>query len=103
MLYGLIIKTAPSNNSPHPCNPPTYDESEYNNLQTRNVQFSRPVENQGGYLPCPIIIPQRRPGNQARGWMLGYAPMLERCGIDQTTFLNFIDEFNASGKVSIFI
>ena len=56
--------------------------------------------NPPGRLPCPVIIPQRRPGDKSRRWVRAYAPVLAECDIDQYTFLNFIDAFNDSCKVS---
>ncbi|KAJ5602732.1 hypothetical protein N7537_005688 [Penicillium hordei] len=50
----------------------------------------------GGPLPLPIVIPQQRPGSQERGFMAAYAPSLESCGIDQRSFLRFIDETNTA-------
>jgi hypothetical protein len=41
-----------------------------------------------GRLPCPVIIPQRRPRDKKRGFVRAYAPVLESCGIDQKTFLD---------------
>jgi hypothetical protein len=55
--------------------------------------------NQGpikGRLPCPVIIPQRRPRDKKRGFVRAYAPVLENCGIDQKTFLDFLETFHAS-------
>ena len=54
-----------------------------------------------GRLQCPVIIPQRRPEDKSRGWVRAYAPALMNCGIDQYTFLNFLDAFNESSKVSL--
>ena len=48
----------------------------------------------GEPLPLPIVIPQQRPGSQERGFMAAYAPSLELCGIDQRSFLRFIEETN---------
>lgn len=50
-------------------------------------------------LPCPVIIPQRRPGTHGRGFVQAYAPVLAECGIDQTTFLMFLQAFEESVKV----
>ncbi|RAH52103.1 hypothetical protein BO85DRAFT_432276 [Aspergillus piperis CBS 112811] len=50
----------------------------------------------GGPLPLPVVIPQQRPGSQERGFMAAYAPSLESCGIDQRSFLRFIDETNTA-------
>jgi hypothetical protein len=51
-------------------------------------------------LPCPVILPQRRPKNKARGFVRAYAPVLgEYSGIDQKTFLDFLDDFHKSSQV----
>lgn len=47
-------------------------------------------------LPRAVIIPQRRPSDRARGFVRAYPPDLLRCGIDQETFLRFIDGLNKS-------
>lgn len=53
-----------------------------------------------GRLPCPVIIPQRRPRDNKRGFVRAYAPVLEDCGIDQATFLDFLKTFHAASKAS---
>lgn len=50
-------------------------------------------------LQCPVIIPQRRPETRERGMVRAYAPMLLDCGIDQATFLSFLDFFDEAVKV----
>lgn len=52
-----------------------------------------------GRLPCPVIIPQRRPKNKSRGFVRAYAPMLMNCGIDQATFLDFLKAFHKASQV----
>lgn len=52
-----------------------------------------------GGLQLPVIVPQGRPENKSRGWMLCYAPMLASCDISQTEFLDFFKSFNESSKV----
>ncbi|POS74180.1 hypothetical protein DHEL01_v207433 [Diaporthe helianthi] len=47
-------------------------------------------------LPKAVVIPRRRPSDRARGFVRAYAPDLLRCGIDQATFLQFIDGLNKS-------
>ena len=49
-----------------------------------------------GKLPLPVVLPQRRPRNRSRGFVRAYAPMLEECGIDQATWLTFLDTFQKS-------
>ncbi|KAK0102279.1 hypothetical protein ONS95_005901 [Cadophora gregata] len=44
-------------------------------------------------LPCPVILPQRRPRDKKRGFVRAYAPVLEDVGIDQATFLDFLKTF----------
>jgi len=54
----------------------------------------------GGRLPCPVIIPQRRPRDKKRGFVRAYAPVLEDCGIDQASFLDFLKTFHSASKAS---
>ncbi|KAI0144624.1 hypothetical protein GGR57DRAFT_507318 [Xylariaceae sp. FL1272] len=49
-----------------------------------------------GRLQHPVILPQRRPQRRHRGFIRAYAPDLESCGIDQQTFMAFLDEFDKS-------
>ncbi|KAM3071780.1 hypothetical protein ACMFMG_009640 [Clarireedia jacksonii] len=56
-----------------------------------------------GGLSQPVIIPQRRPEDESRGILRAYAPALGDCGIDQETFLDFIDAFNEAHKSSLYL
>ncbi|KXS93614.1 hypothetical protein AC578_5919 [Pseudocercospora eumusae] len=49
-------------------------------------------------LPCPVIIPQRRPRKKSRGFVRAYAPVLQNAGIDQDTFLAFLKNFHRSSQ-----
>ena len=52
-------------------------------------------------LPYPVDLPQRSPKHRSRGFVRAFAPILAECkGIDQDTFLDFLDEFDAAIKVS---
>ncbi|OAL32366.1 hypothetical protein AYO22_00388 [Fonsecaea multimorphosa] len=51
-------------------------------------------------LPLPVILPQRRPEARARGFIRAYAPDLAIKGIDQETFLDFIETFNSASLAS---
>jgi hypothetical protein len=51
-------------------------------------------------LKYPVILPQRRPKRRYRGFVRAYAPDLEACGIDQPTFMAFLDEFDKSTEWS---
>ncbi|KAG4439018.1 hypothetical protein IFR05_005482 [Cadophora sp. M221] len=50
-------------------------------------------------LPYPVIIPQHL-HQEGHGWPRTYSPSLMNCGIGQQAFLNFIDSFNESLKLS---
>ena len=52
-----------------------------------------------GNLPCPVIIPQRRPHKKSRGFVQAYAPVLAECGIDQDTFMEFHKAFFKASQV----
>ncbi|KAK4945607.1 hypothetical protein LTR10_015226 [Elasticomyces elasticus] len=45
-------------------------------------------------LSLPVVLPQRRPKDRTRGFIRAYAPDLAIKGIDQETFLDFIETFN---------
>lgn len=51
-------------------------------------------------LPQPVILPQRRPKSAARGFIRAYAPILGAAGIDQQTFMDFLNSFDKSSKAS---
>ncbi|KIW30966.1 uncharacterized protein PV07_02652 [Cladophialophora immunda] len=52
-------------------------------------------------LPCPVILPQRRPKDKTRGFVRAYAPLLGECaGIDQKTFIDFINDLDRASKAS---
>jgi hypothetical protein len=53
-----------------------------------------------GRLPLTVILPQRRPKNRSRGFIRAYAPVLENCGIDQATWLTFLDTFQKSSAAN---
>jgi hypothetical protein len=50
-------------------------------------------------LPCPVVVPQRRPKNKSRGFVRAYAPVLLEAGIDQDTFIQFLEEWDKSAQV----
>ena len=51
-------------------------------------------------LDCPVIIPQRRPGSRKRGFVHAYAPALADCGIDETTFSDFLKDLYRASQAS---
>lgn len=52
------------------------------------------------HLRHPVIIPQRRPGQNARGFIRAYAPSLEPHGISLDAFLTFLKNFDRAAAVS---
>lgn len=69
----------------------------------RNHTFLSNQQIQHHRLPMPVILPQRRPGARARGFIHAYAPLLQDVGIDQTTFIDFIKELNMATAPSPWI
>ncbi|RGP71005.1 hypothetical protein FSPOR_3693 [Fusarium sporotrichioides] len=57
----------------------------------------------GQRLEMPVILAQRRPKNRSRGFVRGYAPILEDVGISQETWLDFLDKFDAASMASPWI
>lgn len=51
-------------------------------------------------LSSPVVIPQRRPGNKERGFVEAYAPDLQAFGINQETFIAFIQAINKAVQAS---
>lgn len=51
-------------------------------------------------MSLPVILPQRRPKDRHRGFIRAYAPVLETKGIDQKTFLEFIETFDKASQAS---
>lgn len=56
-----------------------------------------------GRLELPVVITQRRPKARTRGFTRAYAPILQNVGIDQETFLDFIDQLNKAVEPSPWI
>lgn len=93
---------------------PTYDESEQEYQPVD--ELVRDVMNTGrppptstcngtpvtsrSQLPCPVILPQRRPRKKARGFIRAYSPVLSDCGISQEVFLKFLKNFHTSSQAS---
>ncbi|CAG8075600.1 unnamed protein product [Penicillium nalgiovense] len=67
------------------------------------VEMAGPPPENLQRLPCPVIIPQRRPRNKDRGFVRAYAPILQDCGIDQETFLQFLEYLDVVNHASAWI
>ena len=59
-----------------------------------------PLNHPTNPLQRPVIIPQRRPGARARGFVHAYAPDLADKGIYQETFMSFIETFHKASQAS---
>jgi hypothetical protein len=51
-------------------------------------------------LPMPVILPQRRPKDKSRGFVRAYAPLLGPSGIDEKTFIDFLNQLDIAAKAS---
>jgi hypothetical protein len=93
--------------------PPTYEESEAlpagapeGDRMMREEQMIRELVQMAGpsqpaqKLPCPVIIPQRRPRKKQYGFVRAYAPVLSDCGVSQELFLQFLVDWEKASKVN---
>ncbi|CAI7570854.1 unnamed protein product [Penicillium pancosmium] len=91
--------------------PPTYEESEAlpagvseGDRMMREEQMIRELVQMAGpsqpsqRLPCPVIIPQRRPRKKQYGFVRAYAPVLTDCGVSQEVFLQFLVDWEKASK-----
>jgi hypothetical protein len=78
-----------------------YDMSDLEDNFLRNNPFPQSTNQKPlGKLQHPVILPQRRPKDRSRGFIRAYAPLLQDCGIDQKTWLSFLDTFQKSSAAS---
>ena len=93
--------------------PPSYEEamalptesdikSKEDEMIQRMVGMAGPLPQPVGQIPCPVILPQRRPRKKDRGFVRAYAPVLKDCGIGQDVFLRFLADWEKSSKVRDF-
>ncbi|KAJ5134564.1 hypothetical protein N7526_005929 [Penicillium atrosanguineum] len=93
--------------------PPSYEEAmapstesdvkdKEDEMIRRMVGMAGPVPQPVGQIPCPVVLPQRRPRRKDRGFVRAYAPVLEDCGISQDVFLRFLADWEKSSKVRDF-
>lgn len=81
-------------------------ESEAASEETSEIPFaaiqtiSTSPTSAGHKLPFPVVLPQRRPGTKARGFVRAYAPVLADKGIDQERFLSFLRDFHRAAQAS---
>lgn len=58
------------------------------------------VDGRTAQLPCPVIVPQRRPGSMSVGFIRAYAPVLADSGISQYAFLSLLENFEEASRAS---
>ena len=91
-------------------NPPSYEEAmaspsgsdikaKEDEMIQRLVRMAGPPPQPLRQIPCPVVLPQRRPGQKDRGFVRAYAPVLADCGISQDVFLRFLADWEKSSKV----
>lgn len=62
-------------------------------MTTRIIANCPPPPSPPHRLDQLVILPERRPGDRKRGFVRAYAPVLSASGIDEKTFLAFLDIF----------
>jgi hypothetical protein len=55
-----------------------------------------PYTSSATQLSLPVVITQRRPESRTKGFVRAYSPLLENAGVDQASFLDFLDNLNKS-------
>lgn len=101
----------PSPESPHSDNEPESSSAEQKTI--RNVHkltdafiAKHPVPEYMSHsekLGVPVVLPQRRPKERHRGFIRAYAPVLGVKGIDEDTFLEFVETFDKASQASPWI
>ncbi|KDQ18820.1 hypothetical protein BOTBODRAFT_63022 [Botryobasidium botryosum FD-172 SS1] len=83
---------------PNPSNlPPGQPLSSHAPTQPPNAS---PYDQPRTINSAPILLPQRRPGDVHRGFVMAYPPVLASVGIDSSAWFEFMEAYNASLKVS---
>ena len=100
-IAAAMAEETPDTPAPEP------DEAEEKKIKQREalarelVAMAGPVPDLAQRLPCPVIVPQRRPRNKDRGFVRAYAPVLDDCGISQDVFLQFLEYLDAVNHVGL--
>lgn len=75
-----------------------FEEQHEEDMVRTLVQAAGPV-NSLNRIPCPVIIPQCKPGDMNEGFLRAYAPVLADCGISQDLFTTFQEGFAQASAV----
>ena len=77
--------------------PPLLNDDDNKNSKERDPAATKTSTQK---LPFPVILPQRRPGTKARGFVRAYSPILEESGISQDAFLGFLKDLHKAAQAS---
>jgi hypothetical protein len=101
---------------PDPASPKSDDEPESASAEQKKIRnvhkltdafmAKHPIPDsisQAEKLGVPVVLPQRRPKDRHRGFIRAYAPVLGVKGIDEDTFLEFIETFDKASQASPWI
>ncbi|EXJ83678.1 hypothetical protein A1O1_07302 [Capronia coronata CBS 617.96] len=92
-------ETEASSSSPN--GPASAEEFATAFLRTHKVATATVASKTYQPLPCPVILPQRRPKDKSRGFVRAYAPLLGSCAdIDQQTFIDFLNDLDRASRAS---
>ncbi|KAI1737538.1 hypothetical protein F4680DRAFT_428021 [Xylaria scruposa] len=88
--------------------PPSYATSETQTSELAGTFLQRhstppPLGSGTQQLSLPVVITQKRPGKRTRGFIRAYSPVLDDVGVNEATFLEFIDELNKAVQPSPWI
>lgn len=75
-------------------------EQKRENMVRNLVNMAGPVPENPARLSASVIIPQRRPHKRDRGFVRAYAPVLAEAGINQETFIQFIEDLETANTAN---
>ncbi|KAE8441997.1 hypothetical protein EG329_003933 [Mollisiaceae sp. DMI_Dod_QoI] len=88
------LESTTSIDGPSPC-------PEENLATTNDMKYPLPSAfKERQILNCPVVIPQRRPGNKNRGFLHACAPILGDFDIEEHTFITFLESFHKASQAS---
>ncbi|KDQ11896.1 hypothetical protein BOTBODRAFT_431970 [Botryobasidium botryosum FD-172 SS1] len=86
---------------PSPATPSSYPPSPYPSSPYPTQTYTPSSYGQPNAVNAvPILLPQRRPGDVHRGFVMAYPPVLASAGIDAPTWFEFMEAYNKSLQVS---
>lgn len=95
-----LEKTKPRKSKSGVANPDKVITAFLERVQPHGIEF---MHHRPGKLAHPVAIPQRRPKSKDRGFIGAYAPELENVGIDQKSWLDFLETLNEASLANPWI